>query len=72
MFLLGQSPPSPPSVLPAKAPPVEEQPPMAAPPTPMPKWSPRLKRWTSFARATGEHIHRWGYPKGYAGEDPLV
>ena len=28
----------------AKAPFVEEQPPMAAPPAPMPKWSPRLKR----------------------------
>ena len=43
--LLGQSPPSPPSVLPAKAPLVEEQPPTAVPPTPMPKWSPRQKRW---------------------------
>ena len=43
-ILLGQSPLSPPSVLPAKAPLVEEQPPVAAPPTPMPKWSPRPKR----------------------------
>ena len=44
-ILLGQSPPSPPSVLPARAPLVEEQPSMAAPPTAMPKWSPWLKRW---------------------------
>ena len=42
--LMGQSPPSPPSVPPAKAPLVEEQPPTAAPPTPVPKQSPRLKR----------------------------
>ena len=42
--LLGRSPPSPSSVLPTKAPLEEEQPPMAAPPTPMPKWSPRPKR----------------------------
>ena len=42
--LLGPSPLSPPSVLPAKAPFVEEQPPTAVPPTPMPKWSPRPKR----------------------------
>ena len=43
--LLGQSPLSPPSVLPARGPLVEEQPPMAAPPTPVPKWSPWPKRW---------------------------
>ena len=42
--LLGQSPPSPPSVLPARTSLVEEQPPMVAPPTPMPKWSSRPKR----------------------------
>ena len=42
--LLGQLSPSPPSALPTKALLVEEQPPMAAPPTLMPKWSPRLKR----------------------------
>ena len=42
--LLGQSPLLPPSVQPARAPLVEEQPPMAAPPTPMPKQSPQLKR----------------------------
>ena len=42
--LLGWSPPSPPSVQPAKAPLVAEQLPTAGPPTPMPKWSPRPKR----------------------------
>ena len=51
--LLGQSPPSPPSVLPAKAPYVEEQPPMATPPAPMPKWSPRLKRWLPLHELRG-------------------
>ena len=43
--LMGQPPPSPPPVQPTRAPFVEEQPPAAAPPTPMPKWSPRPKRW---------------------------
>ena len=43
--LLGQPPLLSPSVQPARAPLVEEQPPMAAPPTPMPKWFPQLKRW---------------------------
>ena len=43
--LLGQSPPLPPSVLPTRAPLVEEQPPMATPPIPAPKWSPWPKRW---------------------------
>ena len=42
--LLGQSSLSPPSVLPAKAPLVEEQPPTATPLTPAPKQSPRPKR----------------------------
>ena len=42
--LLGQSPPLPPSVQPTRAPLVEEQPPMAAPPTPVPKQSPWPKR----------------------------
>ena len=43
-ILLGQSPPSPPSVLPNRAPLVEEQLPMAVPPTPVPKWFPQPKR----------------------------
>ena len=42
--LLGQSPPSPPSVQPTRAPPAEEQPPTAASPLPVPKWSPWPKR----------------------------
>ena len=43
-LLLGQTLPLPPSIPPQKAPPVEEQPPTAAPLAPMPKQSPRLKR----------------------------
>ena len=43
--LLGQSPPSPPSAPPTRAPPVGEQPPMAASPKPVSKWSPWQKRW---------------------------
>ena len=42
--LLGQSLLLLPSVLPARPPLVEEQPPVATPPTPMPKWSSQLKR----------------------------
>ena len=44
-ILLGQTPPSPPFVLLWRASPVEEQPVLAAPPTPVPKQSPRPKRW---------------------------
>ena len=43
-ILLGQAPPLPSLILAQKTPPTEEQPPTAAPPTPMPKQSPRLKR----------------------------
>ena len=43
--LLGQTPLSPPLVLPQKTSPVEEQPTMAAFPTPALKQSPRPKRW---------------------------
>ena len=51
--LLGQSPPSPPSAPPARAPPVEEQPPTAASPTPVPKWSPQPKRWHPLPELQG-------------------
>ena len=44
-ILLGQIPPLPPLTLPQRTSPVEEQPTSAAPPTPMPKQSPRPKRW---------------------------
>ena len=44
-ILLGQMPPSPPFVLSQRASPVEELPTPAAPPTPVPKQSPRCKRW---------------------------
>ena len=44
-ILLGQTPPLPPLVLPQKTSPVEEQPTTAALPTPVPKQSPRPKRW---------------------------
>ena len=43
-ILLGQTPPSPPFILSQRASPVEEQPTSAAPPTPVPKQSPRPKR----------------------------
>ena len=43
-LLLGQAPPSPPSILPPRTLLEEEQPPTGAPPTPMPKQSPRPKR----------------------------
>ena len=54
-LLLGQAPPSPPLILPPRTPPTEEQPSTAAPPTPTPKQSPRLKKAASFARVNGEH-----------------
>ena len=28
---------------------------------------PMAKKVASFARATGEHVHRWDFPKGHAG-----
>ena len=43
-LLLGQAPLSPPPIPPPRTPPVEEQLSTAAPPTPMPKQSPRPKR----------------------------
>ena len=51
--LLGQSPPSPPSAPPARAPLVEEQPPTAASPMPVPKWSPQPKRWLPLPEPQG-------------------
>ena len=51
--LLGQSPPSPLSVPTTRAPLVEEQPPMAASPTPVPRWSPWPKRWLSSPEPQG-------------------
>ena len=44
-LVLGQAPPLPPLILPPRIPSMEEQPSTAAPPMPMPKQSPRLKRW---------------------------
>ena len=44
-ILFGQTPPSPPFILSLRASPVEEQPTSAIPPTPVPKQSPRPKRW---------------------------
>ena len=52
-ILLGQSSLSPPSVPPTKAPFAEEQQPTGTPPTPMPKWSPRLKRWLPLPELQG-------------------
>ena len=44
-ILLGQTPPSPPFILSQRASPVVEQPVSGVPPTPVPKQSPRPKRW---------------------------
>ena len=44
-IILGQTPPSHPFVLSQRTSPLEEQPTSAAPPTPVPKQSPRPKRW---------------------------
>ena len=44
-LLLGQAPPSPSPILPPRTPSAEEQPSTAVPPMPMPKQSPRVKRW---------------------------
>ena len=52
-LLLGQAPPSPPLILPPRTPSVEEQPSTAAPPTPTPKQSPRLKRWLPLPELMG-------------------
>ena len=54
-ILLGQSSPSSPSVLPTKAPPMEEQPPIAAP-TQMPKQSPRPKGNFLHQSHRGAHL----------------
>ena len=70
--LLGQSLPSPPSVLSAKAPRVEEQSPMAAPPTPMPKWSPRQKRQPPLPEPQGSTSVDGTTPKAMQVGDPLV
>ena len=52
-ILLGHSPLSPSSVPPARAPLVEEQPPMATSPTPVPRQSPWLKRQLSSPEPQG-------------------
>ena len=52
--LLGQSPPSPPSAPPARAPPVGEQPSVAASPRPAPKRSSQLKRWHPLPEPQGD------------------
>ena len=64
--LLGQLFPSSSSVLPTKAPPMEEQPPAATPHSNAQMVS-KAKKVTFFAGAAGEHVYRWDYPKGYAG-----
>ena len=52
-LLLGPAPPSPPLVLPPRTPSTEEQPSTATPPMPMPKQSPRLKRWHPLPELMG-------------------
>ena len=69
-ILLGQSPPSPPSVPCPKAPTVGEQPPLAAPPTPMPKWSPRPKRRLPSPKPQGSMSINGTTPKAMQGGPP--
>ena len=45
-ILLGQTPPSPPFILSQRDSPVEQQPASGDPPIPVPKQSPRPKRWS--------------------------
>ena len=61
--LLGQSPPSPPSAPPARAPLAEEQPPS---PTPVPKWSPWLKRQHPLSEPQGSTPKDETTPKSHA------
>ena len=65
--LLGWSSLLPLSALPTKAPLVEEQPPMAAPPTPMPKWSPRPKRQCPLPEPQGSMSTDGTTPKAMQG-----
>ena len=51
--LLGQSPLSPPSIQPARAPPVKEQPPATISPLSALKWSPWPKRWLPMPEPQG-------------------
>ena len=69
-ILLGQAPPLPPPILPQKTPTVEEQPPMAAPPTPMPKQSPRLKWQHPSPELMGSMPMGGAIPKAMLGGPP--
>ena len=69
-ILLGQTPPSPPLILPQKIPPTEEQPTTAASPTPVPKQSPRPKRQHPLPEPMGSMSYGQSHPKGYSGRPP--
>ena len=69
-LLLGQALPSPPSVPPQKATPVEEQPPMATPLAPMPKQSPRPKNWLPLPEPMGSMPMDGATPKATQGGPP--
>ena len=71
IIFLGQAPPSPPPALPPRTPSVEEQPPTAVPPMPMPKQSPRLRRWLPSLEPIREHTHGQSHPGSYVG-GPLL
>ena len=65
--LLGQSPPSPPSAPPTRAPPAGEQPSVAISPRPVPKWSPWPKRQHPLSEPWGSTSIDETSPKGHAG-----
>ena len=66
-LLLGQAPLSPQPILPPRTHPVEEQPPIAAPPTPMPKQSPRPKRQHPLPEPMGSMLIGRVTPKAMLG-----
>ena len=68
--LLGQSSPSSPSVLPTKASLQGRAAMGGCPSHSNAQMVSKTKKATSFARATGEHIYRRDYTKGYVGRTP--
>ena len=55
-----------------RASPVEEQPASAAPPTPVPKQSPRLQKMAPFPRSCGEHAFGRNHFEGDSGRTPQL
>ena len=69
-LLLGQAPPSPPLILPPRTPSAEEQPSTAVPPMPMPKQSPRPKRWHPSPEPMGNMLMGRATPAATLGGPP--